>query len=150
MVVTTMIDTFCRYVFNMPIPGVIEFNETMFPALVFLGLAYTQKEKGHILVTALLERLSSSTQRHLNYLALILATVVAAVIGVKTWEAAMYSHMIQEEYWAPIETFTLYIWPVRFAISLGFWVLALQCLADIAEFAFCPTEKSSDHGGENV
>lgn len=150
MVVTTIIDTFCRYVFNMPIPGVIEFNETMFPALVFLGLAYTQKEKGHIRVTALLERLGTSAQRNLNYLALILAIVVAVVIGVKTWEAAMYSHMIQEEYWAPIETFTLYIWPVRFAVSLGFWILAFQCLVDIAELAFCPAGKSSEGGGQNV
>lgn len=133
MVITTMLDTFCRAFLNNPIPGVIEFNETAFPILIFIGLAYTQREKGHIRVTFLLNRLSKKNQRNLDIFGLSVCTVVAGTLGYKTWQSAMYSISIKEEYWAVIENTTLYVWPTKMAVSIGLWMLVVQCLIDIIE-----------------
>ncbi len=133
MVLSTMVDTFCRYCFNMPISGVIESNEVLFPVLVFFGLAYTQFKKGHIRVTFLLDHLGSVGKRRLEVLSLLLSALVAGAMGYRTWIAAMYSYGIQEEYWAVISNWTLYVWPAKIAVSVGLWMLVLQCLADLIE-----------------
>jgi tripartite ATP-independent transporter DctM subunit len=50
MVFVTFIDVIMRYVFNSPIKGVLEFTEVMMIVAVFLGIAHTQNQKGHVTV----------------------------------------------------------------------------------------------------
>lgn len=145
MVVITMVDTVCRYLLNSPIHGAIELNEVMFPAFVFLGLAYTQLDKGHIRVTFLLDHLGSSGRRSLELLAWLSSAFVAGTFGYRTWIAAMYSYAIQEEYWSVIKGMTLYVWPAKMAVSIGLWMLVLQCLADAIETFHTP---NPGHGAD--
>jgi len=49
-------DVIGRYLFNAPIIGTIEIFELLLPVMALCGLAYTQKEKGHIKVDLLYSR----------------------------------------------------------------------------------------------
>ena len=50
MVCLTFVDVILRYIFDSPIKGVLEMTEVMMIAAVFLGIAHTQNQKGHISV----------------------------------------------------------------------------------------------------
>jgi len=62
MVLLITLDVILRYFFNRPIKGSYELIEFMMVTLVFLGLAYTQTQKGHISITLLTAKLSQAQQ----------------------------------------------------------------------------------------
>lgn len=68
MILSTTFDATSRYLFNNPIPGVFELNEVLLVICAYMGLAWTQIERGHIRVTAVLMRVSPSTRAKLNIL----------------------------------------------------------------------------------
>jgi len=70
-----------RYFFNAPISGVYEISEFyLMIAIVFLGLARTQRLKAHVRVELVLERLPVSVARMLEVVFLLATIVVFACI----------------------------------------------------------------------
>lgn len=57
-----------RYIFNKPLIGTVEIFGMLLPAIVLLGLAYTQEDRAHIRMEALFSRLSFRAQTILNIL----------------------------------------------------------------------------------
>ena len=51
---------FGRYLFNAPVTGTLEFTESLLVLIIFLSLALTQYDGGHIRVTLLTRRLPRS------------------------------------------------------------------------------------------
>jgi TRAP-type C4-dicarboxylate transport system permease small subunit len=129
MILSTLIDVSMRYFFNRPIPGVIESNGILLPVFVFMGLAMTQIMGGHLRVTFLLDYLSPKTRAGLEAVSLFVCVVFIAVLGYETLQEALYSYSIREYYWGVIGT-TIYIWPAKFGVTVGFWILCLQYSAD--------------------
>jgi len=62
MMFLTASDVALRYIFNRPIPGAFEMVEYMMAILVPFGLAYCAREKGHIGVELVVERLPRRLQ----------------------------------------------------------------------------------------
>ncbi len=62
--------------FGVIIPSTEDFSGYLLAATSFLALAYTFRHGGHIRVTLLIHLLSSSLQRKLMYLALIIFVVI--------------------------------------------------------------------------
>jgi TRAP-type C4-dicarboxylate transport system permease small subunit len=60
-------DVMGRYLFNKPILGTYEVFEILLPAIVLLGLGYTQGNNAHIRVELLLSRLSFRRRTILNF-----------------------------------------------------------------------------------
>jgi TRAP-type C4-dicarboxylate transport system permease small subunit len=56
VVLSTLFDVFLRYFASRPILGVIELNQCMMPVMVFMAIGLTQRNKGHIRVTLLVNR----------------------------------------------------------------------------------------------
>lgn len=70
-----------RYFFSAPISGVYEISEFyLMIAIVFLGLARTQRLKAHVRVELLLERFSDTLARVLEVLFLLATMLVFACI----------------------------------------------------------------------
>jgi len=87
----------------------------------------TQYEGGHIRVVLLTQRLSPLAGRLLEALSLALAAAFFIWATFATLDAALESWAMNEQEWGAIQ-FPLY--PVRFAISFGLALMALQCLLD--------------------
>ena len=67
MMVLISADAFCRYVFNMPILGVIEVTQDFFmEVLVFLTVGFGYKYGCHVRVTLFVEHFPRRVQRFLH------------------------------------------------------------------------------------
>lgn len=116
-----------RYFFNLPIPGTLEITESALGYIIFLSLAMTQYESGHIRVVLLTRRLPAGLAQAAEVLALAAG---AAFFAWATWagfEAALQSWAIDEQEWGAIQ---FPLWPVRFAIALGLALMSMQCVLD--------------------
>ncbi len=122
-----------RYLFNAPISGTLELTEGALPLIVFLSLAMTQYEGGHIKVVLLTRTFPAGAQRA----ALVLAMLAgAAFFAWATWaglEAATKSLAIGE-----IERGSIRypIWPIKFAIAAGMALLSIQFVMDALVAAY--------------
>ncbi|WP_421847668.1 TRAP transporter small permease subunit [Marinomonas sp.] len=116
-----------RYIFNYSIPGTLEFTESMLTVLIFLSLALTQYEGGHIQVVLLTKKLPSSARRIVMVLTLLLGVAFFSWCSWGAWQYAMKSFMINEQQWGSVR-FTLY--PIKFVLFIGLLSLAIQFVFD--------------------
>jgi len=61
-------DVLGRYLFNKPILGTLEIFEILLPAIVLLGLGYTQGSNAHVRVELFVSHLSLRKQTILNFI----------------------------------------------------------------------------------
>ncbi len=129
MIVSTTLDTTSRYLFNSPIAGVFELNEVILVVCVYMGLAWTQIERGHIRVEFLLVRVSSKTEHVLNILAWMTTFFFVSVLFWQTTKGAIDSIRIWEFRWGSIQ---MPIWWAKSLVPIGCLMFSIQLLFDIA------------------
>lgn len=78
-------DVIGRYLFNRPILGTFEIFEILLPAIVLLGLGYTQENRAHIRMEILISRLSIQTQTILNLITNGCALLISILILWRGW-----------------------------------------------------------------
>lgn len=82
MMIAVTVDAGGRYFFNSPLSGVYEVTELYFMiTIVFLGLAQTQRRRGHVRVDFVLSRLPIPLARLLECLFLLATAVVFGFIA---------------------------------------------------------------------
>ena len=116
-----------RYAFNMPILGALELTESALPLMIFLSLALTQYEGGHIKVVLLTHTLAPGPQRWAKVLAMLLGAALFAWAAYAGWLMAMKSLAMGELERGSIR---FPIWPIKFAVFFGLALLAAQFLID--------------------
>jgi tripartite ATP-independent transporter DctM subunit len=80
MVCVTFIDVIMRYFFNSPIKGVLELTEVLMIVAVFLGIAHTQNQKGHITVDILSAALPPRRRLVLEFITTMLGSGLFIII----------------------------------------------------------------------
>jgi len=128
MMLSTTADATARYVINNPIPGVFELNEVILVICVYMGLAWTQIERGHIRVTAFLMRVSHRTEAMMNILAWTVTFVFIFIIGYQSAVGAIESFHIREFRWGSVQ---MPIWWAKALVPIGCWMMGFQLLIDI-------------------
>lgn len=112
-----------RFLFNAPVSGAFELTESMLTVLIFLSLALTQHEGGHIRVVLLIQRLPSGLRKAANLLALAAGAAFFAWCSDAAWGYAMKSLAINEQQWGTVR-YPLY--PIKFVVFFGLALLAIQ------------------------
>ena len=84
LILGTFIDVVLRYCFNRPIMGLVGIAEPAVVAVVYLIVAWTTAEKGHIKVDIVTRYLSS---KNLLTLELITTVLCAGLVAVMAWQA---------------------------------------------------------------
>lgn len=127
VMVLVVANVLLRYLFNAPIAGTLELTEGALPLIIFLSLAMTQYEGGHIKVILLTRNLSDKLQRALVVFAMLAGATLFAWASYAGWISAGKSFAIGE-----IERGSIRypLWPVKGAIALGMTLLAVQFLID--------------------
>jgi TRAP-type C4-dicarboxylate transport system permease small subunit len=121
-----------RYLFNAPLAGTLEFTESLLVLVIFLSLALTQYDGGHIRVTLLTRRLTRGAARAANVFCMLLGALFFAWCAYAAWRFAYQSFSFREQEWGTV-VFPLY--PVKFVVFIGILLLAIQFLLDaLAEF----------------
>lgn len=116
-----------RYGLNAPVKGTLELTESALPLMIFLSLALTQYEGGHIKVVLLTQRISPGAQRVLKVAAMLLGAVLFAWAAWAGWLMAAKSWRIGELERGSIR---FPIWPIKGAVVFGLALLSIQFLID--------------------
>lgn len=128
-----------RKIFNRPLEGTLEITEAALPLMIFLAIAYTQLNKGHIRVVLLTRHFPDAVQKTLLVVAMLAGCLFFVWATWASWGFAMESFEISETAWGAIR---FPIWPVKFALTAGLAMLAFQFLIDAARALL------RDHGAD--
>ena len=110
-----IIDVFGRGL-SKPVHGVSELAVFAMVAVVYLGIAHTEKKRGHVRVAAVISRLPDRIRQLIERTVYLLALVTGALI---VWAVAVnaVSSFTSDE--AVAGTVPLPVWPVKFVILVG-------------------------------
>lgn len=107
------------------ISGVIEYNEIVLTALVFLSLANTQRTRDHVAVDLVTRRLPDRVAWGLRGLGLIVAAIFLAWMGYRALVVGISSYQSGEYRFGLAR---VPIWPARLLLPFGLTFLVLQVL----------------------
>ena len=120
-------DIFGRKVLNKPIPMSYEVAAFMLVFIVFMGLAYSQRQRAHIRVEFLTLWVPAKVRGVLDLLAFTLGIAIYAAIFYQTFKWSYTSFEIGEHVAGLIN---IPKWPSQFAVAFGALLLSLQFLSD--------------------
>ncbi|MGX0978404.1 TRAP-type C4-dicarboxylate transport system permease small subunit [Roseovarius sp. MBR-51] len=133
-----------RYVFNSPTIWAWDINTQLMLAMIMLGLANVHRRDRNIAVDVLIECLPERAKAALGVLFGLLLIFLAATI---TWIGWPYFHQSLVRGQAAPSLFAPPLWPVKFMIPMGAFILLLQAIAriirDAARFLH-PTDNNQD------
>ncbi len=117
-----------RYVFSHPVAGTFEAGEVLLVFIVFLGLAYSQYNKGHIRIELLTSRLPDRLKPLADMLTHAVGFAMFAVIFYETGRYSLESFRIKE---VAMGMVYVPVWPARFAVPIGCFLLLIQYAVDV-------------------
>ncbi|AVO39157.1 TRAP transporter small permease subunit [Pukyongiella litopenaei] len=119
-----------RVTLNAPLPGYVDWIEQAMPLIAFMGIAYVQRDGGHIRMDILIGRLRGRALwlAELVSVLLMLALMVAMVWG--SWAHFLRSFDFAAPLWSRDSTIDigLPIWPAKLLAPIAFSVLCLRLL----------------------
>ena len=116
-------------IFRVPVSGAYEVVSFLGAIVTAGALGYTQKRKDHIVVDILSEKFPAPVKRVLDRVSYALILVFFSIVS---WQTFVYGKrlMVTGEM---SETLRISYYPFVFIVGLGFAVLALTVLLDLAE-----------------
>lgn len=120
LMLATVIDVLVRWITRASLPGMMEIAETALVASVFLGLAWTSIQGGHVAVTIVTDRLKPGIARIASVLIWALNTVILGWMTAALILRAAQSTSMNETRFGLVQW---PIWPLRWIIAIGvlFW-----------------------------
>ncbi|OGO24931.1 MAG: hypothetical protein A2144_04485 [Chloroflexi bacterium RBG_16_50_9] len=130
MMFLTVVHSVGRYIFAMPVPGIIEMSSFMLVTMIFLSIAYTQIFKGHVVIGLIVDRFSERTQAIIDSFTYLIGLVVSILAIRQTFIESM--HMVQ----AGDRSMILQIpaFPFYFVVALGWTLFSLAMLVQLIHF----------------
>jgi TRAP-type transport system small permease protein len=122
-----VIDVAGRYLFSAPLKATYSISEVMIVFFVYMGLTYTETKGGNIRIDFLINRFPRKLQDSLEILFLIGGLVIIALIIWQTFLTA--SQALQ--YRQTALDYPIPLYPGKFAISAGFFLLFIQFLLNL-------------------
>ena len=120
-----------RYVFNRPMHGYIDIMEMMMVLLVFLTLAYCQREGGHIRMELFMTRVLRGGRRyHLaEFFHLLISLAGFGIIALFAVVETLHAREVGDS------TMTIYLptWPVRLLAAIGAIFLCLRFILQMVQ-----------------
>ena len=124
------VDVVSRYLFNKPILGTLETFEILLPAIVLLGLGYTQGNRAHVRMEILVSHLSFRTQNVLNFLTNGCALFISVLILWRGW-------VLTIGYWRmgrTIPTIGVPMFLPQLLVPLGALILSLVLIVQMLQY----------------
>ena len=128
LMLMVLVEVVTRYIMSQPLSLADEYGGYMLVAMTMIGLAYTWKEKGHIHVDLIVNRLPSSLQMKFRLVTLVLALVLSLLLVAASWELVSQSFLFGARSGSWLRT--PLAWP-QMALVLGAVLLVAQIFADI-------------------
>jgi len=125
-------DVVLRTFIGESLPATIEFGRLLLIIATFVGLAWTQARRGHIVMDMVFSRLPPRAQAWVNVLANVLTLTFGSFLVYAGWQKAWMSMLLGETCWGG--GMLIPIWPIRFVVPVGVGLFCAKLIADsIAE-----------------
>lgn len=140
-----------RYAFNSPIPGHLEIAELFVPVIVFLAIAYTQSQNGHVGMTLVVDNLPPKAKRFFEIAAFAISMITYGILTYFSAKHAYRGWLYDDVTMSPPYFPT---WPAAMVVPLGMFLcsvrLYLQMLRELFPHRFPPrpTEGEEISSGE--
>ncbi|CUH77969.1 TRAP-type C4-dicarboxylate transport system, small permease component [Tritonibacter multivorans] len=126
-----------RNFFNQPLPGYVDWIEQAMPLIAFMGIAYAQRDGGHIRMDMVVGALKGRVLYLVEFIttAVILLVVVLLVWG--TWSHFDRSFDFAMPMWSTDSSIDigLPIWPAKLLAPVAFSVLSLRLALQLWAYA---------------
>lgn len=126
-----VVDVAGRWAFNSPLHSGTEISELLLVVMVFLGLAGAQQSRQHYAIDLFSRQLPEKLQLVLEHLGYVFCFVLVATLAWLSTKQAMSAFERGE---AGFGIIAFPIWPARFILAAGLWLLALQFLCDVLRY----------------
>jgi TRAP-type C4-dicarboxylate transport system permease small subunit len=115
---------------GFPMVGAIELSLLLLVFIVFLGLAYTQYQNGHVRVEIVVDWLSGGTREVVEIIALIISL---AILCVMLWQTGLegFTAFQVKTYQPGLISFPT--WPGKLIIPIGLLFFVIQVIIQILE-----------------
>jgi len=133
---TIFVAVIMRYVFNRPLPFADEISSYLCVNIIFLGFAYTMKEKANIRVEFLTSRLRPKSARKLEMVVILVGFIWVIPLAIGTWKLWYRNYSEAVLSWGGLQ---LPLWVPSLMVFGGSVLLLFQLLV---EFLKLKKEKS--------
>jgi TRAP-type C4-dicarboxylate transport system permease small subunit len=124
-------------IFRVPVGGAYEVVSFLGAVVTAGALGFTQKRKDHIVVDILSDRFPAPVKRALDRASYALMFFLFSIVS---WQTFVYGMRLLQT-GERSETLKIAFYPFVFVVCLGFAVLALTILLDLAETFWAEGEK---------
>lgn len=130
MMVLVLIEVISRYVVHLPLRVADEFSAYMLVTIVFIGAAYTWKEKGHVRIEVVVSRLPTRAAKWLRLITLIGATIFIPVVIKASYDLIAYSFQFGMRSGTWLRT---PVGPIQIFIFIGLLLLFVQLIIELVK-----------------
>ncbi len=129
MMISITLDVLSRYVFNYPLPAIVEINEYLLIYITFLGSAWVLRVNGHVSVDTLVSLLPSKWKGLIHVMTSIIGFLACLALTYYSVLVTMslYSRGIME--W---QVLAIPKWIILICIPIGNLMLSLEFLIDVS------------------
>ena len=126
-----------RKFFNSPLPGFIDWVEQAMAVVAFLGLAYCQRQGGHMRMDIVVSRLRGRLRAGLEATGVLLSAFIIAVLVCGSWlhferafdwSAPMFSRDSTIDIGLPL-------WPAKLLVSVSLSFLLLRMVLQLWDYS---------------
>jgi TRAP-type C4-dicarboxylate transport system permease small subunit len=117
-----------RNFFNAPVPGYVDYIEQAMPLIAFMGVAYTQRDGGHIRMDMLVGALKGRLLYAVELITTLLILILMVLMVWGTWAHFQRSFDFGSPMWSRDSSMdiALPIWPAKLLAPVAFSVLSVR------------------------
>jgi TRAP-type C4-dicarboxylate transport system permease small subunit len=136
-----------RYLLNKPLTGTLEFTESLLVIIIFLAVALTQYDGGHIRVILFTRRLRRPWARALTVFSMLCGCAFFTWCAYAAWDFAVQAWSFNEQEWGEV---VFPLWPMKFVVFIGIAMLAFQFLLDAIAETMMPIAADDESAMEQL
>lgn len=117
-----------RNAINQPLPGYVDWIEQAMPLIAFMGVAYVQREGGHIRMDILIGRLKGRALWAAEFITVLAMLILMLLLVWGTWSHFVRSFDFGAPMWSNDSSMdiALPLWPAKLLAPIAFAVLSLR------------------------
>lgn len=125
-----------RHAINQPLPGYVDWIEQAMPLIAFMGVAYTQRDGGHIRMDIVVSKLRGRALWVVEFITVLLILLVMLLITWGSWAHFGRSFDFTAPMWSRDSSMdiALPLWPAKLLAPIAFGVLCLRCAVQLSAY----------------
>ncbi len=122
-----------RNMFNAPLPGYVDWIEQAMPLIAFMGIAFVQREGGHIRMDILIGLLRGRALWLAEMFSALLILILMLALVWGSWAHFQRSFDFAAPWWSRDSSIDISIplWPAKLLVPLSFSVLCLRLVLQV-------------------